>query len=162
MTLTTRNSKEERVLRRIRAKEEISQRMKAAGMGVKLPKRGFKRAIRERDHDYLSWLHGVPCIACRILGPAPAEHAYIEAAHQKAQDAARGWNKRLGVRPDDAKSAPLCAWHHRLGPNRCDPAQSKFWSGLNVDVIAFCEALFSAFREGRNGSDVVEQYSEIG
>lgn len=123
------------------------------------PARAKPKHGKTVDRGYISWLHGIGCIACRILGQAPAEHAHIEAAHQKAQDADRGWNKKLGVRPDDEKSCPLCAWHHRLGPTRCDPAQAKFWAVLNVDVIAYCNALYAAYQAGADGLAVLADFT---
>lgn len=141
-----------RLERRAQAKLRKAERPK--------PERpGRVKVVRERDMGFLSWLHDLPCIACSILGRAPREHAYIEAAHQKAQDAGRGWNKRLGVRPSDEQCCPLCAWHHRLAPTCCDPAQAKFWDLLGVDVIAFCQALYAAYREGLQGSPVVQAYA---
>lgn len=115
---------------------------------------------RQRDAGFISWLHDLPCIACEILGQAPSAHAHIEAAHQKAQDAARGWNKRLGVRPDDEQCCPLCAWHHRLAPTCCDPAQAKFWALLNVDVIDFCRALYAAYLAGGDGAAIVHTFAQ--
>lgn len=114
---------------------------------------------RERDAAYLSWLHDLPCLACMIMGSAPREHAHIEAAHQKAQDADRGWHKKAGVRPSDDRTCPLCAWHHRIGPTCCDPAQAKFWALVGVDVIDFCRALYAAFKAGEDGAAVVRQFA---
>lgn len=154
------NAKEFRRVSQMRAREAAKARVKAA-QGPKIAARPFKPQIRDRDLGFLSWLHeGLPCIGCAILGPAPAEHAHIEAAHQKAQDAARGWNKRMGVRPSDSRSCPLCAYHHRLGPTCCDPAQAKFWAVLAVDPIAFCEDLFAAYQAGSDGSAIVAKYAE--
>lgn len=111
---------------------------------------------RERDGDYLAWLHeDVPCIACLILGPGPEKHCHIEAAHQKAQDAERGWHKLMGRKVHDRQCVALCAWHHRIAPNCCDPAQGKFWALLGVDVIAFCDDLYRAFANGDQGQFVV-------
>lgn len=128
--------------------------------GKKITQRPFAEKGRERDPGYLSWLHGVGCIACRILGPGPREHANIEAAHQKAQDAARGWHKLMGRRVHDRQCCALCAWHHRMGPTCCDPAQAKFWSVLNVDVIAYCGALHAAYLAGGDGNAVMAQFAQ--
>jgi hypothetical protein len=136
-----------------------AERKAARGARPKREKRidHVRKVIRDRDAGYLSWLHGLPCIACMILGPAPAAHAHIEAAHQKAQDADRGWNKRAGVRPHDRQSAPLCEWHHRTGPIRCDPAQAKFWALLGVDVIDYCQRLYAAYLAGEDALPIIEE-----
>jgi hypothetical protein len=134
-----------------KARKAARERRKAAL--VRTPE---QRQPRVRDSGYLHWLHeDLPCIACLIEGAAPAEHAFIEAAHQKHVDK-RG--PSLGVRPSDSASCPLCAWHHRLGPQCCDPAQRKFWDRLGVDVSAFCRDLFDAFRSGQEGVYVVRTH----
>lgn len=121
---------------------------------------------RLRDIDFLHWLHeGIPCIACMIEGTAwqyisPAHvRAYpIEAAHQKHT---AGKGGMLGKRPDDGgHTCPLCAWHHRLAPNACDPAQRKFWDRLDVSVADYCGALFAAFLAGGSGRDVAKQFAD--
>lgn len=119
---------------------------------------------RVRDADFLAWLHdGIPCIACLIEGavmrtagtPTPY---HIEAAHQKH---VAGKGGMLGKRPDDGgHTCPLCAWHHRLAPDACDPAQRKFWARLGVDVGEFCAALFAAFKAGGSGAAVVRVFAQ--
>jgi len=124
------------------------------------------RAVRERDHGYLSWLHeDLPCIACLVLGePLPVELNPIEAAHQKINAPSRGVQKRMGVRPDDAWTVPLCRHHHRIGPLCCDPAQAKFWAivGLSPEETAdFCQALYGAFQEERDGRPVIRDFASL-
>jgi hypothetical protein len=119
------------------------------------PKRAVKG--REKDPKFIAWLHkDIPCIGCEIeQNPTwPVVHP-IEAAHQRH---AKGRGGMLGRRPDDADTCPLCEWHHRTGPNCCDPANRKFWERLGVDVGAFCRALFDAFKNGRPGDEVVDRF----
>jgi len=130
---------------------------------------------RVRDFGFLSWLHeDIPCIACLIEGPVQARAGVyvqygpgsegwagpggiaIEAAHQKH---VAGKGGMLGKRPSDADSCPLCAWHHRIAPNACDPAQRKFWTRLGVDVAAYCRALHEAFRSGASGAEVARLFA---
>ncbi len=112
-----------------------------------------QRQPRERDREYLHWLHYTPCIAGLIEGGCQGN---IQAAHQKhiGQQAAA-----LGKRPHDRHSCALCEWHHTRAPNACDPAQRKFWDRLGVDVTAFCADLYQAFQEGTDGADVVIHYA---
>lgn len=130
-----------------------------------------QREPRVRDQRYLHWLHGLPCIACEIE-PAPtapasrmlgrtalfnavfAARMTIEAAHQKGVA-----GPSLGKRPSDAASCPLCAWHHRLAPDACDPAQRQFWNRLGIDVADFCQSLYVAFKAGEDGATVVRSFS---
>lgn len=130
--------------------------------GSKLASRPKVDKVRDHDADYMAWLHDQPCIGCIVLGPAPRESAHIEAAHQKLQRAERGWNRTLGRRSHDRQCVPLCAWHHRLGPTCCDPAQRKFWEtlGLTVDdVIDFATDLYAAFQAEARGAPVIHRFA---
>ncbi len=119
---------------------------------------------RRPDKAYLAWLRKLPCIAC-VIDPRPAYmtavearfRPFIEAAHQKHTDLQ---GPSLGRRPADAASCPLCAWHHRLAPEACDPAQRRFWERLGVDIGAFCKALYDAFKVGAEGAAVVRRFAE--
>lgn len=119
--------------------------------------KGRKRTKPDgKDPAFLAWLRTLSCIACLIEGPPPARagHCPIEAAHQKHTD---GRGAALGRRPPDASTVPLCMWHHRISPGCCDPAQTKFWDRLQVDVGAFCRALYAAFQNGDDGNAVVRE-----
>ena len=140
------------------------QRSKKARPARVAPTAAGQRRPRERDGGYLSWLHeGLPCIACLIEGEprrrpgSPATNP-IEAAHQKHTDL-RG--PALGKRPSDAASCPLCAWHHRLAPDACDPAQRKFWDRLDVNVGDFCRELYSAYQVSQDGAAIVRRLARI-
>lgn len=130
------------------------------------PKLSVRRAKpkhgRDRDHDYLAWLHdGLDCIACLRFG---ATGAPIEAAHQKIQAPDRGLNRKLGVRPDDWQTVPLCQSHHTGGPICCDPAQGKFWAlvGLAPAAVAdFCSELYAAFKAGLPGNPIVHRFAAL-
>lgn len=127
-------------------------------------KQGETKVRRDRDEDYLGWLHeGLPCIGCLVVGPSSSA-SVIEAAHQKINAPSRGVFKRLGVRPSDWLCLPLCAGHHRLDPTCCDPAQAKFWAilGLTPDQLAdFIQALNGAFRAGLAGAPVVHRFGDL-
>lgn len=134
--------------------------------GPKLETRRSKpKHGRERDRDYLGWLHhDLPCIACLVLGKPAATDNPIEAAHQKLQVPEKGLHRKLGVRPDDWQSLPLCAVHHRIGPLCCDPAQAKFWAivGLEPSQVAdLCRELYAAFQQDAPGAPVVREFAEL-
>jgi hypothetical protein len=137
-----------------RATRERSKKARPARV---TPTAAGQRRPRDRDAGYLSWLHDcLPCIACLIEGkPRHASHP-IEAAHQKHTDL-RG--PALGKRPSDAASCPLCAWHHRLAPDACDPAQRKFWDRLDVNVGDFCLALYCAYEASQDGAAIVVRFA---
>lgn len=157
MDLKLTHSERAGILRRRAAKNR--QKLQ----GPKLEARRAKpKHGRERDREYLAWLHdGIPCIACIRFG---ATGSPIEAAHQKLNAPDRGVFKKLGVRPDDVFTLPLCAAHHRLGPLCCDPAQGKFWAivGLAADQVAdLCFALHSAFKAGDAGAPIIHQFARL-
>jgi hypothetical protein len=123
-----------------------------------------KRQPRERDSQFMSWLHqDIPCIACLIEGQGPSEARHIEAAHQKLAIAAKGWsNGGLGPRVSDARCVALCAWHHRLAPNSCDTGgQRKFWDRLGIgdNVADLCRSLHATFLAGGDGAAVVYRFA---
>lgn len=148
--------------RRIKARER--REAKAKRPAPVIPTSAGQRQPRVRDKSYLAWLHeGLPCIACLIEGPAPRFYPIsllpyqnpIEAAHQKHTDLK---GAALGKRPSDAASCPLCAYHHRLAPDACDPAQRKFWDRLGVNVGDFCKALYTAFKDDQYGAEVIRKF----
>ena len=147
-----------------RIERSARERAKTARPARVTPTAAGQRRPRERNADYLRWLHeGLPCIACLIEGEPRRASGFtasnpIEAAHQKHTDL-RG--PALGQRPSDAASCPLCAWHHRLAPDACDPAQRKFWDRLDVNAGDFCRALFAAYQAGEDGSAVVRRFARI-
>lgn len=129
----------------------------------KLPKTGAMREDPNADAEgYMRWLHEehIGCIACVVEGPAPmgGEPNPIEVAHQRRNDP-RWRGNGLGKRSPDAQSCPLCRWHHQRAPNACDRAQGKFWDRLGVDVVAYCAALFAAFKAQEPGAPVLEQFA---
>lgn len=148
-------------------RSDILRRRQARGrqklQGPKLETRRAKpKNGRERDRDYMAWLHaGLPCIACLRFGTTGSD---IEAAHQKLNAPDRGLFKKLGVRPDDVFTLPLCARHHRLGPLCCDPAQAKFWAIVGLDpndVADLCFALHAAFKAGQAGAPIIHQFAAV-
>lgn len=126
---------------------------------------GRAKVRRERDADYLGWLHeGLPCIACLVLGASPTWAQPYEAAHQKVNAPSRGVFKRLGVRPSDWLCLPLCVSHHREGPICCDPAQAKFWRevGLEPEQVAdLCAGLYRAFEAERDGAPIIRDFAAL-
>lgn len=131
--------------------------------GPKLETRRAKpKHGRQRDADYLAWLHdGLSCIACLRFG---ATGSPIEAAHQKLNVPGRGLGKRLGSRPSDGWCVPLCAAHHRLGPLCCDPAQGKFWAIVGLaasDVADLCAELHAAFKAGAPGQPIITRFAAM-
>ena len=146
-----------------RIERSARERSKKARPARVAPTATGQRRPRERDGGYLSWLHdGLPCIACLIEGEPRRGFGTttnpVEAAHQKHTDL-RG--PALGKRPSDAACCPLCAWHHRLAPDACDPAQRKFWDRLNVNVGNFCRALYSAYQVSQDGAAIVRRFARM-
>lgn len=151
--------------------ERREQRKSREADRVKFEKRPFpgaEKPTRPKVDDgsgYMGWLHdGLHCIACLVLHEAQPRCSVMEAAHQKLQLADRGFHKRAGRRGPHWTCVPLCRLHHRDGPLRCDPAQSKFWSiiGLEPERLAdFIEALNAAYRGGSPGNPIIHSFAEL-
>jgi hypothetical protein len=142
-----------------RIQRAAREQAKTARPAQVAPTASGQRRPRAPDPGYLTWLHeGLPCIACLIEGGPRCGFGAnpIEAAHQKHTDL-RGAS--LGRRPSDATCCPLCAWHHRLAPDACDPAQRKFWDRLEVDVGDFCRALYCAYQGSQDGAAIVSGFA---
>ncbi len=144
-----------------RIKRAARERAKTARPARVTPVVAGQRSAPTRDTRYLRWLRGLPCIACLIEGPPPLAPGFIglnpiEAAHQKHTDLK---GPALGRRPSDAACCPLCAWHHRLAPDACDPAQRRFWDRIGVNGGAFCLALYSGYQVSEDGDAIVRQFA---
>ena len=77
--------------------------------------------------------------------------------------ASHGWTEcGRGVRPNDARCLPVCAWHHRLAPDACDVNQRKFFDriGLGDDVADLCDELYAAYRHGQDGAAVIHRWGK--
>jgi len=85
---------------------------------------------RQRDQDYLEWIHTLPCLCCG-RGPVEAHHF-----------GPRG----LGQKVSDRSTIPLCPEHHRNGKDAVHKlGPRKFQELWEVDLPALIERLNWAY-----------------
>ena len=107
------------------------------GLNVQRRRKAAKRQAH-LDKGYLDWLHGWPCLICRVHG--------IEAHHEpsKSRDPA-GWH--------DRKTLPLCDSHHRGRWGIHSLGVEGFQTKHGVDIEAEIAKLNAKYEEEHgNGS----------
>jgi hypothetical protein len=119
-----------------------------------------QRQPRVEDPQYLSWVRGLPCVICVQEG-APRQSPRCEAAHVRFADAAAGWSHTgKGEKPDDRRTVPLCAGHHRTGPKAQHGAGERaWWEGHGIYPPELCRALSDAFDHAQDGAAVILSFS---
>lgn len=122
------------------------------------PEAAGQRQPRERDADYLSLLHELPCFAGLIgaLGPCSGP---VEASHVKlaiASRGLRGWG--VQERSDDRLALPLCVGHHREGLN----ALHRIGERRFYDRLGFGDAIADLCRDlHATAPDVAQMRAEL-
>lgn len=86
--------------------------------------RSATRAKTGKDPAYLKWIREQPCAVPGCAVASPTIYAR-EAAHVGM----RGMSQKCA----DREAIPLCAWHHRLGPQSHHRAGKRFWSLHSID-----------------------------
>lgn len=109
------------------------------GLPPKPPALVRKKRLRprrgpERCPDYLAWIRTLPCVVCgRASG--------IEAAHTNALGP-----RRMAQKTSDFSALPLCAMHHRSGPDSYHRLGEKhFATGHRVDLLEVALTLRDQF-----------------
>jgi len=101
----------------------------------------------ERHPRYLAALRRLPCLICAAR-PTEAAHIRLRTGPADAdgmQTGAGGAEK-----PDDRHAVPLCAHHHRTGPQAEHVIGTRaFWQLHDIDPHKAADALWTAF----NGPD---------
>lgn len=101
-----------------------------------------------QDEAYLAWIRKLPCICCGTL-------RFVEAAHVG--------RRGLGQKCDDRESLPLCAKHHRTGPDAAHVLQRKFWDHHNLDrhfLVAEYNRQYEGFLERTRALTAYDQEGE--
>jgi hypothetical protein len=100
---------------------------------------------RVRDNPFLAYLRRQPCEACGSV-------QRIEAAHIRAGYAEDGWAPTgMQVKPSDFRALPLCAAHHREGPDAQHRMNERlFWNRLGIHPPARCAKVYADFLAGRD------------
>ena len=113
-----------------------------------------QRQPRRRDPAYLAWLRRQPCVICGTT-------KRIEAAHVRAGYPSAGWAPTgMMQRPDDQRAVPLCATHHREGPDaQHRTSERAWWSAHGIDPPDLCRALYAAFEAGEDAHAVLRRFT---
>jgi hypothetical protein len=108
-----------------------------------IPKAPKKRPKVDPDarklKDHLHIVHALPCVVC-------GSRERIEAAHLRMADIERGKDYTAkGKKPSDKWITPLCARHHREGPDaQHNGSERAFWERHGIDPITLCQRLWEA------------------
>ena len=97
-----------------------------------------QRQPRERDETFLAFVRRQPCCIPGCAGKA-------EAAHIRMGDLARGKRSTgIGEKPSDRYCVPLCAYHHREGPqSQHAGSEAAFWSRHCINPFDLAAALYA-------------------
>jgi len=133
----TAETPEERKARRAMAK--------ARRDAVKQSQARDKRQPREHDKPYLAFVRRQPCMIC---GTTRA----VEAAHVRCGYPEAGWRSTgMQEKPNDRRTLPLCADHHREGPKAQHRAgERQWWAAHGIyppDACAALERLYEGVEE---------------
>lgn len=120
-----------------------------------------QRQPRQHEPDYLRWIRGLPCVACMVQGALRAA-TRCEAAHVRAGYPEDGWRPTgMAEKPDDRRTLPLCAGHHREGPKAQHAANERaWWAALGIHPPALCAALADAYDNNLDGANVIAAFKE--
>jgi hypothetical protein len=98
-----------------------------------------QRHPRAEDGAHLDAIRSCPCAICGTT-------VGVEAAHLRSGDARYAKpSAGAGTRPDDRWSTPMCARHHRDGPDAQHTMNElEFWRRHGIDPFWLAAALWSA------------------
>ena len=96
---------------------------------IRTPMKRRPAKRKNADPEYVAWIHTLPCellseTACFLWADNEATRS-IEAHH--------AGDHGLGQRAPDRTCIPLCAWHHRLGPESAHVLGKRFWEHHGID-----------------------------
>lgn len=95
-----------------------------------------KRDVGKLDPEHLAFVRSLPCLICGAT-------RMVEAAHVRYGDPTYGKAKTgLGQKPADRWSVPLCAAHHRTGPDaQHNSNEREWWERRGIDPLRAAVAL---------------------
>ena len=118
---------------RVSRPEPIGSLLKRTAVAA--PPRGFTES-KGGDPDHLAQVRLLPCLKC---GMEPSE-----AAHVKYSCAALGKTNRLGKRPSDSDTVPLCSQCHRLARDAQHQGDERtFWLRLDLNPYLIARDLYA-------------------
>lgn len=135
-------------------KEARAQRVRAIGT----PAQG-QRQPRVKEPLYLAWIRRQPCIVCVARGGTINRPS--QAAHIRAGYPVDGWRPTgMQQKPDDRRTAPLCADHHLDAPDAQHRAGERgWWEALGIYPPALCAALSAAYDANQDAAPVLASFA---
>lgn len=105
-----------------------------------------KRQPRQHDKTRLAFIRRQPCMICGTTRS-------VEAAHVRAGYPEAGWRSTgMGEKPDDRRTLPLCAEHHREGPKAQHAAnERRWWEAHGIYPPDAVDEMDRRFEEARHG-----------
>jgi hypothetical protein len=139
MTIILSRQEEADILRRRNAKG----RSKLNGPKLRATDTGKKDRGRVRDNAYLAYVRRQPCEVCKTT-------VQVEAAHVRCAYNEPGWTPTgMQVKPSDFRCLPLCASHHREGPDAQHKSNEKaWWQAHDIYPPSRCAELYADFEAG--------------
>ena len=115
------------------------------------PSKGARRPRRFHD-NHLRFIRSLPCCVC-------GSRKFVEAAHVRMASAIHGKRETgTGQKPDDCWSAPLCAEHHRTGPEAQHAlGEQEFWNRNKIDPCGLALALWCATGDEERAEAVINE-----
>ncbi len=86
-----------------------------------------------RDKAYLDWIRSLYCAVCMLPWKISGSGVAYSNVQQYPTEAAHVGDRGLSQKCSDRETIPLCALHHRLGPQSHHRAGKKFWRIWNLD-----------------------------
>lgn len=115
------------------------------------PSKGAKRP-RRFHIDHLRFIRSLPCTVC-------GTHRFVEAAHVRMASALHGKRESgMSQKPDDCWSVPLCAEHHREGPDAQHKiGEEAFWRRHGIDPCNLALALWCATGDDERAEAIISE-----
>jgi len=99
--------------------------------------RSAKGTYPARDPKYLAWIRTLPCVCCDPPGVLAELFPGRGIPDQYPTEVAHVGDRGLGQKCSDLQTIPLCAYHHRTGPESHHRLGNRFWSkwGINKEEL---------------------------
>jgi hypothetical protein len=103
------------------------------------------REPRQHNERFLRALRRLPCLVCGVSGRTEAAHIRMTSAEWHEKTGART-GAGAGEKPHDRWALPLCAMHHREGPQAEHVIGTlAFWKLHKMDPHKIASELYAAF-----------------
>lgn len=109
--------------------------------------RSATRLQTGRDRDYLAFIASQPCVVCILPWRANGSGVAFSNVQQSRTEVAHVGDRGFSVKCSDRETIPLCAWHHRAGPESHHRLGKRFWAAWGLDKEALISHYQKAFED---------------